>query len=116
MKTEKELNNDILKITLTIQEKFPELSKYIAEMPVTIPDIDDPENNTTAKNLGIWMDHSSAESQLLSLGAFYSRSPDYKTHVVTDGNLVTGQNPASSVDTAKAVKSIACNAITPPKV
>ena len=56
------------------------------------------------------------ESQLLSLGAFYSRSPDYKSHVVTDGNLVTGQNPASSVDTAKAVKSIACNAIIPQKV
>ena len=51
------------------------------------------------------------ESQLLSLGAFYSRSPDYKTHVVTDGNLVTGQNPASSAETAKAVKSMARNVI-----
>lgn len=47
------------------------------------------------------------ESQLLSLGAYYSRSPDYKTHVVVDGNLVTGQNPASSVDTANKVLSIA---------
>jgi len=47
------------------------------------------------------------ESQLLTLGAFYSRSPDYKSHVVTDGNLVTGQNPLSSADTAKQLLSIA---------
>ena len=37
MKTEAELNSDILKITLDIQRRFPELSKFIAEMPVTIP-------------------------------------------------------------------------------
>ena len=37
MTTEKELNEAILKITLTIQSEFPELSKYIEEMPVTIP-------------------------------------------------------------------------------
>ena len=35
MKTEKELNADILKITMTIKEKYPELSKNIIEMPVT---------------------------------------------------------------------------------
>jgi hypothetical protein len=49
MKTEKELNSDILKVTMTIAEKFPELSKYIGEMPVTIPDTTDPEINN--KNL-----------------------------------------------------------------
>jgi hypothetical protein len=49
MKTEQELTNDILKITMMINEKFPELSKYITEMPVTIPDTDDPEINI--KNL-----------------------------------------------------------------
>ncbi len=54
MKTEKEINNDILKITMTIQEKFPELSKYIAEMPETIPDSDDPEINI--KNLKSYYD------------------------------------------------------------
>jgi hypothetical protein len=43
MKTEKELNDDILKITMLIQEKYPELSKYIAEMPVTIPNEATPE-------------------------------------------------------------------------
>ena len=38
MKTESELNADILKITITIQNDFPELLKYMGEMPVTIPD------------------------------------------------------------------------------
>jgi hypothetical protein len=37
MTTEKEINAAILKKTLMIQEKFPELSKYIEEMPITIP-------------------------------------------------------------------------------
>ncbi len=45
MQTEKELNEKILKITIKIQEKYPELSKYIAEMPVTIPDKAFPEIN-----------------------------------------------------------------------
>ena len=36
MRTEKELNSDILKITVTIKQKFSELSKYIKEMPVKI--------------------------------------------------------------------------------
>jgi hypothetical protein len=39
MTTEKGLNAAILKITLMIQEKFPELSKYIEEMPVNNPEI-----------------------------------------------------------------------------
>lgn len=49
MKTVHELNDEILKITMLIQEKFPELSKYVTEMPVSIPDIENPEVNQ--KNL-----------------------------------------------------------------
>jgi hypothetical protein len=41
MKTEKELNEDILKITMQIQEKYPELSKNIGETPVKISDTKD---------------------------------------------------------------------------
>lgn len=48
MTTEKELNAAILQKTLMIQEKFPELSKYIEEMPITIP-TNNPEINI--KNL-----------------------------------------------------------------
>lgn len=43
MKTPKELNSDILEITLKIKEQFPELSKYILEMPVTIPNMENPD-------------------------------------------------------------------------
>ena len=43
MKTEKELDDDILKITMKIKEQYPELSKYILEMPVTIPTVENPE-------------------------------------------------------------------------
>ena len=46
MKTLRELNADILNITMTIQEKYPELSKYLAEMPVTISDEINPEINS----------------------------------------------------------------------
>lgn len=49
MKSEKELNKDILNMTMRIQDEFPELSKYMAEMPVSIPNIENPEINT--KNL-----------------------------------------------------------------
>jgi hypothetical protein len=49
MVTEAQLNQDILNITLKINNEFPELSKYIAEMPVTIPDKENPEINI--KNL-----------------------------------------------------------------
>lgn len=45
MKTENELNKDILKISMTINEKFPELSNFIEEMPVTIPNVVTPEIN-----------------------------------------------------------------------
>jgi hypothetical protein len=45
MKTEIELNAEIMSITLMIQEKYPELSKYLAEMPITIPIDANPEIN-----------------------------------------------------------------------
>lgn len=48
MKTEKELNDAILKITLKIQNDYPELSKYLSEIPVTIPNISNPEINNKA--------------------------------------------------------------------
>jgi hypothetical protein len=48
MKTEKIINKEILKITMKIKEQFPELSKYILEMPVTIPNVKNPEMNRKA--------------------------------------------------------------------
>ena len=46
MKTANAISNDIVKMTLRIQEDFPELSKYIGEMPVTIPNVANPEITT----------------------------------------------------------------------
>ncbi|WP_175772456.1 type 1 glutamine amidotransferase domain-containing protein [Paraburkholderia phenazinium] len=43
------------------------------------------------------------ESELQKLGAHYSKGPDWASHVVVDGRLVTGQNPGSSEASAKAV-------------
>ena len=43
MRTKKDLNRDILDITMTIAEMFPELSKYLGEMPVTISNPPDRE-------------------------------------------------------------------------
>lgn len=48
MQTEKKINKAILKITMKIKEQFPELSKYILEMPVTIPNVENPEMNSKA--------------------------------------------------------------------
>jgi len=42
MKTEKELYAAILKITMKIKIQYPELSIYISEMPVTIPNVENP--------------------------------------------------------------------------
>ncbi len=40
---EKDLNSKILKITMRIQEHYPELSQYLEEMPVTVPSENNPE-------------------------------------------------------------------------
>ena len=45
MKTEKELNDAILTITMRIRNEYPELMKYLSELPVTIPDVENPEIN-----------------------------------------------------------------------
>jgi hypothetical protein len=54
MESEKELNVKILDITMIIQEKYPELYEHLGEMPVTIPDIENPEINS--KNLREYYD------------------------------------------------------------
>ena len=46
------------------------------------------------------------EDMLKEHGADYSKKADFAAYAVTDGNLVTGQNPASSVDAAKAVLAL----------
>jgi putative intracellular protease/amidase len=43
------------------------------------------------------------ESRLHALGARIVAAPDFAPHVVVDGNLITGQNPASSAPAAQAL-------------
>lgn len=43
------------------------------------------------------------EDMLTANGGKYSKKDDWQAYVITDGNLVTGQNPASSEDAARAV-------------
>ncbi len=41
MKTNYELNNEILKVTMNIEETYPELAKYISELPTSTSDESD---------------------------------------------------------------------------
>ena len=46
------------------------------------------------------------EDELKAKGANYSKADDWNPYAITDGNLITGQNPASSDPVAKAVLGI----------
>jgi putative intracellular protease/amidase len=46
------------------------------------------------------------ENMLTDHGALYSKGEDWSPYVVTDGKLVTGQNPASSEEAARRVLSL----------
>jgi putative intracellular protease/amidase len=43
------------------------------------------------------------ETKLLSLGASYSKEANYVSYVVADGQIITGQNPASSEEVAQRI-------------
>ena len=43
------------------------------------------------------------EDELQVIGANYSKSSDWHPYIITDGNLITGQNPASSEGVAQAL-------------
>ena len=43
------------------------------------------------------------EDEMLRLGAIFSKKANWAVHVVTDGMLITGQNPASSGPAAKTL-------------
>tara|TARA_B100000029_G_C17210406_1_gene827827 strand:- start:45 stop:749 length:705 start_codon:yes stop_codon:yes gene_type:complete len=46
------------------------------------------------------------EDKLIELGAHYQKGPDFEPFAIADGNLVTGQNPASSKKVAEFVIEI----------
>jgi putative intracellular protease/amidase len=46
------------------------------------------------------------EDELLRLGAIFEKKKDWDPFFIVDGRLITGQNPASSTSTAKAVLDV----------
>lgn len=46
------------------------------------------------------------EDELIKLGGQYSKGEDWSSYVVKDGKLITGQNPGSSEETAKALLNL----------
>lgn len=46
------------------------------------------------------------EDKLSALGGIYSKGDDWNSYVLTDGNLITGQNPASSAAVAMAMLAL----------
>ena len=46
------------------------------------------------------------EDEFQRLGGHYEKGADWHPHVITDGHLVTGQNPASSEGAAKALLAL----------
>ncbi len=43
------------------------------------------------------------EDELKRLGGLFEKAPDWQSHVLVDGRLITGQNPASSTAAAQAL-------------
>lgn len=52
------------------------------------------------------------ESTLVQRGARHTKAPNFQAHVVVDGRLVTGQNPASATGVAEAVVAALSSAAT----
>ena len=68
MKTEKDLMENISKLTTTIRSEFPELMKFLNEMPETIPKVGSPE--ITRKSLDDYF--NSLENLLLKYAPNHS--------------------------------------------
>ncbi|MGA6118383.1 type 1 glutamine amidotransferase domain-containing protein [Sphingobacterium anhuiense] len=49
------------------------------------------------------------EDELVKLGGIYSKGEDWSSYVLKDGNLITGQNPGSSEETAKELLALLAN-------
>ena len=41
------------------------------------------------------------EDELKRVGGLYEKAPDWQSFAITDGHLITGQNPASSTAAAR---------------
>jgi len=48
----------------------------------------------------------SLESKLVAEGAVYTKGDDFRTHTVTDGKLICGQNPISSLEVSRKMLAL----------
>jgi putative intracellular protease/amidase len=48
----------------------------------------------------------SLESRLVADGAIYTKGDDFRTHTVSDGKLICGQNPISSLDVSRKMLAL----------
>jgi hypothetical protein len=80
MKTETDWDKDILRITLEIQKKYPELVKYLNEIPVKLIEKDSKEINI--KNLKEYYNSS------VSVVDKYSKTHE-ATKIIKNSKMVT---------------------------
>ncbi len=91
MKTQEELNKDILETTANIQENYPELAKFADEMTVTIPSVKDPQINETTL--------TDYNSSLQSIAAGYAQNAQkIKKHIVIIGAGFAGLKLARTLN------------------
>jgi len=53
------------------------------------------------------------EDEMLKLGAIFSKKANWEVHVVSDGQLITGQNPHSSGPAAKTLMAAVKQKVRP---
>ncbi len=54
LKTDKEVYHDILEITMAIEELYPELSKYLDELPTEVSETDHPNLEISRNSLACY--------------------------------------------------------------
>ncbi len=80
METEKRLTERIMKITTQILEKHPELSKFLDEMSITIPDEKKPKINVQALK-----DYYSSLEKLLKETTLKKTEADLSANTIQPG-------------------------------
>jgi len=105
-------------ISSTLIEKFNAQQKpiaFVCHAPAALQNVKNPDGSALVKGKKVTGFSNSEEAavgltevvpllvedMLIARGAFYSNVDDWGAYAVQDGNLITGQNPASSALVAK---------------
>jgi len=121
-----DLAND--KISIALIEKFNAQEKpiaFVCHAPAALKDVKDTNGNPIVKGKKVtgFTNTEEAAVQLTSIvpflvenmltenGGIYSKKEDWAAYAIQDGNLITGQNPASSELVAELLLKIIDNNI-----